>query len=199
MFPNGAWEVFYGSEASKNSVIEKLPYYTYLHFSCHGVYDWKDILTSGLVLAESNTLTLSEIISPAVDLNNTRLVVLSACETGLIDLEDTPEEYVGLPAGFIQSGVPGVISSLWAVDDMATSLLIERFYYYHLNEKMYPSRALREAQIWLSNITRADLDKYYSENYPYEYFLGLIGNSSMLFDKPYSSPYFWAGFTYVGA
>ena len=65
------------------------------------------------------------------------------------------DEYVGLPAGFLQAGAPCVVSTLWAVDDMSTALLMERFYQQHLDEGLSPSRALRAAQRWL----RGEVDR----------------------------------------
>ncbi len=78
----------------------------YLHFSCHGSYDWTDPPASGLELADDR-LTLADLQQGAVDLSAARLVTLSACETGISDvLQGSAEEYVGLPAGFLLAGVP---------------------------------------------------------------------------------------------
>jgi hypothetical protein len=63
----------------------------------------------------------------ALDLRGTQLVVLSACQTGLAD---TPvgEGVLGLRRGFAYAGVRTLISSLWSVDDRATSALMQSFY-----------------------------------------------------------------------
>jgi CHAT domain-containing protein len=71
-------------------------------------------------------LTLDEIFS--LDLEQCRLVTLSACETGLIDFKNTSDEYIGLPSGFLLAGSSSVVSSLWNVDDLSTSLLMIKFY-----------------------------------------------------------------------
>jgi len=54
-------------------------------------------------------LTLAEIINLRL---SARLVGLSACETGIFALRHSPDEYIGLPTGFLQGGAAGVISSL---------------------------------------------------------------------------------------
>lgn len=57
-----------------------------------------------------------------------RLVTLSACETGITDIRQSPDEFLGLQAGLLQAGAPTVVSTLWPVDDLSTMLLMERFY-----------------------------------------------------------------------
>jgi CHAT domain-containing protein len=60
------------------------------------------------------------------------LVVLSACQTALGSgaLSDLPagDDWVGLARAFLHAGAARVMASLWAVDDRATAVLMERFY-----------------------------------------------------------------------
>jgi CHAT domain-containing protein/tetratricopeptide (TPR) repeat protein len=192
-------ETLSGNVATKEAVIEMVPGWTYLHFSCHGLYNWQDVMSSGLVLANHNILTLSDIIS-GVNLNTARLVTLSACETGMTDIRQSPDEFIGLPTGFLLAGATGVVSTLWAVSDAATSLLIKHFYQEHLNEGLPPDQALRSAQLWLRDATREELGETYksitrmSQNEAYRE-LVMDGDTG---DKPYANPYFWAAFTFTG-
>jgi CHAT domain-containing protein len=87
-------------------------------------------------------------------------VALSACETGLYDIRSNPEEFVGLPATFLQLGAAGVVATLWQVDDLATALLMAKFYDLHMADKLSPPSALRGAQAWLRGATREDLVSY---------------------------------------
>jgi CHAT domain-containing protein len=169
----------------------------YLHFSCHGSYNWQNPMHSGLSLADGR-LTLAKIIAE-LDLSASRLVTLSACETGLTDIRQSPDEFLGLPAGFLQAGAPAVISTLWPVSDESTMLLMERFYQNLLGVReaktqspMLPALALREAQIWLRDVTAGELALRTDQ----------IGETCKELPREqtrYSSPYHWAAFTFSGA
>lgn len=61
-----------------------------------------------------------------LNLFGTKLLVLSACETGLGDL--SVEGVFGLQRAFKLAGVETIVMSLWEVDDAATALMMEHFY-----------------------------------------------------------------------
>ena len=82
---------------------------------------WNGKLTPGV---EDGILTASEIAE--LDLSNTGLVVMSACETGLGEITEVGIE--GLQRAFKSAGVETLIMSLWKVDDKATELLMRDFY-----------------------------------------------------------------------
>lgn len=148
-----AWKtsVFLRGAATENNLkLVRSP--AILHLASHGFFS-SDIVSlnaeakkeflfhSGLVLTGANKslstgstsfqndgiVTAFEVMS--LDLTNTRLVVLSACETGLGKIENG-EGVFGLQRSFMQAGARNVLISLWKVDDEATRDLMIKFYQY---------------------------------------------------------------------
>ncbi len=115
-----------------------------LHFATHAELSATDPLASALLLVpeppDDGRLEVREIFG--LDLH-ARLVVLSACETGLGKLS-TGDELVGLQRAFLYAGTPAVVTTLWKVDDQASYWLMRDFYK-HLDTQG-PAEALREAQ-----------------------------------------------------
>lgn len=122
------------------------------------------LMRSGLLLSGGNTswiqgstgnvdgiLTASEISN--LNMLDIELVVLSACETGLGDIQGDEGVY-GLQRAFAMAGAQNLIMSLWKVPDRYTAELMTRFYTYLL-EPSDPATALRRAQLDLS--TRTDV------------------------------------------
>jgi CHAT domain-containing protein len=140
------------------------------------------------------------------DLNQCRLVVLSACETGLIDFRNSSDEYIGLPSGFLYAGSVGVVNSLWTVDDLSTSFLMIKFFQNFqaaltANQDMSVASALKEAQLWLRNASNEELQEWTDKLSLDDTWKGEISgyfNRIKAGDKPFKSPYHWAAFTAVG-
>ncbi|MBD2597539.1 tetratricopeptide repeat protein [Nostoc spongiaeforme FACHB-130] len=204
------------------------------HFSCHGFFNLTNAGKSALILANSpvadpptnpdserylnlragethdleKCLTLDTIFR--LKLENCRLVTLSACETGLIDFQNTSDEYIGLPSGFLLAGSKAVVSSLWTVSDLSTAFLMMKFYE-NLQTLNSVSLALNQAQQWLRNLTTEEFEallvKYDSQIR--EIFAQLEEDEQIFAEEyllqtknrkpyPFKNPFYWAAFTATG-
>jgi CHAT domain-containing protein len=112
-----------------------------LHLACHGKFRLDNPDFSALNLSTEN-LTVKD--ARALNLRD-KLVVLSACETGLNKIV-SGEELLGLTRGFLHAGASALVSSLWTVSDESTAALMRRFYTELLDGKN-PGKALQIAQI----------------------------------------------------
>ncbi|MCF8063561.1 MAG: CHAT domain-containing protein, partial [Deltaproteobacteria bacterium] len=139
-------EVRIGAEATESALKQSdLLGRGVLHIAAHGRYDRKEPLKSALLLApdgeDDGDLEMVEVFSLRM---NPRLVVLSACESGIGTL-DGGDEVQGMNRAFLYAGAGGVLASLWSVSDESTYLLMERFY--RALEERPATEALRAAQL----------------------------------------------------
>ena len=129
-----------------------------LHIATHGFFINDDtipnpMLKSGIALAGANNSAIkgkSDGIVTALklsglDLKGTDLVVLSACQTGVVDINST-DSVSGLSKAFIQAGAKDIVMSLWSVDDQATKELMTSFYQEMKENKNY-AEALKAAKL----------------------------------------------------
>ncbi|SDH75750.1 CHAT domain-containing protein [Propionivibrio dicarboxylicus] len=141
-------EVLLKEQASKKNLIDYGAGFRYLHFATHGKFDADDPLGSALMLAGNSAtdprdrLTVGELYSMSLD---AELVTLSACETGLGKIANG-DDVVGLVRGFLYAGANQVVSTLWPIDDEATSSLMAGFYTY-LKAGKPSADAMRQAQL----------------------------------------------------
>jgi CHAT domain-containing protein len=121
-----------------------------LHIATHARIDAQRPRLSALALTPESpqdgpvsTFGLLDILGLKL---NSKLVVLSACETSRGRL--LPGEGVLGPAqAFLQAGSAAVLASYWRVDDQVTATFMQRFYKYLLIDHLSASTALRRAQL----------------------------------------------------
>ncbi|WP_019616509.1 CHAT domain-containing protein [Psychromonas ossibalaenae] len=117
-----------GSDATETQVKQNGALFKTLHFASHGIFDPEQPLSSGLLLAKDQSNDGMLTVRELYELNlNADLVTLSACETGLGKIANG-DDVVGFTRGFLYAGTNSIISSLWKVDDQATSQLMQHFY-----------------------------------------------------------------------
>jgi CHAT domain-containing protein len=146
--------------------------YRIVHFATHGLINNQHPDLSGIVLS-----LVDEQGRPQngflrlYDIYNLKLnadLVVLSACQTALGKEIKGEGLVGLTRGFMYAGAPRVVASLWRIDDRATADIMSRFYSAMLRDGLRPSAALRAAQV------------------------------SMLNDKRWQSPHFWAAFTLQG-
>jgi CHAT domain-containing protein len=217
LFPGYRRQLLYAEAATKMACLTLIPEGTHLHFACHGCFDLDNALASRLEFSGAEPLTLQEMLAGAARPVRARLAVLSACQSAVSDFRRLPDEFISLPAGLLQAGVPGVLGTLWQVDDLSTALVMSKFYAYHLKGDtavgvgpMPPALALRHAQQWLREVTAGELQAYCerllhraSEGQRASREMAIQGMVRFTLEHPtvrpfVDSPYHWAPFVFVG-
>lgn len=194
-----------GRGAGLNTVLGRMPNATHWHLATHGFFDWDYPPHSALALGGTQRLTVAD-LAAAGTIGRPRLVFLSACETGLSYDPDHLEEFVGLPAAFLEAGAQSVVASLWRVPDVSVALLSMKFYELHIGRGLRPSAALRQAQLWQRDATASELYAYVNKQATEEGRMTQQQAAVLLADlalskptdRPYASPYYWAAFVALG-
>jgi CHAT domain-containing protein len=124
-----------------------------IHFAGHYLVRHGEPLSSGLLLtpdkkdshdSDDGILTNAELINQK--LPRARLVVLSACQTG-VEQYYNGEGLIGLSRTFLAAGAPLVVASQWQVDSAATAELMKKFHFFRRRENLTTTMALRRAQL----------------------------------------------------
>lgn len=144
-----------GLNAQASRVKARMPEVDVIHFAGHYVADERSPLLSRLLLSKAvygtgrhedsdGVLTASEVYR--LNFNRARLVVLSACTTG-VERYYRGEGAIGMARPFIEAGAPLVVASLWSVESEPTSRLMVYFHKHRKLDRMSAIRALRRAQL----------------------------------------------------
>ena len=183
-------DVWLGSELKKAQLRKRAAEYRWLHIACHGWFDDADPLASYLETGKDEQLTAREVLETWS--LQAELVVLSACETGISQIL-RGDEPMGLVRAFLYAGAQSVLVSQWPVDDLATFLLMVRFYEALQAEPVNLSVALMKAQTWLREVTAVTIQQIVQKH-------GLLDTPTdwLPESKPFATPQFWAGFVLVG-
>jgi len=150
--------VEYFQDSAKEANLLKVNNPKILHIATHGFFiDDSTIinpmLKSGIALSGANASAkrgkgdgiITALKLSGLDLKGTDLVVLSACQTGVVDINST-ENVSGLNKAFIQAGAKNIVMSLWSVNDQATKDLMSDFYQ-KINTTHDYAKALKNAKL----------------------------------------------------
>lgn len=155
----------HGTLLNKNLLDRSFLFYNALTF-CNATSTINNSYSGFIANKSDGLLTGLEIVK--LELSNTELVVLSACETGKGTAENwiNGTYYNSLQRAFRLAGAKAVLASKWKVPDKQTQELMVEFYTNWLEKKMTKHKALQQAQLTLS--------------------------------KKYPEPYYWAAWAVYG-
>ena len=114
--------ILMNEKASKNNFIKNANTYNTLHLSTHA--NAGNFTSPASISFHDENMTLNELYSLNL---NADLVVLSACETGVGKVYKS-EGAMSIARGFQFSGAKNVLFSLWQINDLSTSQIMESFY-----------------------------------------------------------------------
>jgi CHAT domain-containing protein len=160
--------------ATHSVINEKSPLYSYIVFggdvgdNHFGVAATRNSVNTS---REDDMLMAHEIFK--INLSETRLVSLSACQTGCGKIF-RGEGVIGISRAFMKGGASSIISTLWKIDDRYSKKITEAFYHGWKNNNLTKAQALRTAQLGLLNAIKNDRKIVYPH------------------------PFIWAGFTLLG-
>ncbi|MBW4653756.1 MAG: tetratricopeptide repeat protein [Kaiparowitsia implicata GSE-PSE-MK54-09C] len=169
-----------------------------LHLATHGVFDSKADSLSFLMLGVGQPLYIRDLQTAQAYFQNLSLVVLSACETALSDIDQSGLELASIASTFLQARVDTVVASLWQVSDSATSDLMQQFYgslaQSTPEQRVSVGQALRQAQLaMLYGNEAADATSRASIA------IESTGPGAGASDLPRTAhPYYWSPFTIIG-
>jgi len=141
-----------GEEATEKNFKEIAGKYNILHLAMHTLVNNEKPMLSKLVFyqnkdtIEDGMLNTYELFGMNL---NAGLAVLSACNTGTGKLMKG-EGMMNLARGFIYAGVPGIVMTLWSVEDQSSAEIVRKFYEY-LEDGMSKDEALRQSKLDLIN------------------------------------------------
>ncbi|HEV2798975.1 MAG TPA: CHAT domain-containing tetratricopeptide repeat protein [Pyrinomonadaceae bacterium] len=161
------------------------------------------LLRSGLALAGANARqsaggedgVLTALEAAGLDLWGTKMVVLSACETGLGDVTNGDGVY-GLRRALVLAGSESQVMSLWQVSDAATRDLMTD-YYRRLQAGEGRTEALRQVQLAMLKGNRSEPQAAPGTTQQQQQ-RGLSGTTGRTQAEERSHPFYWASFIQSG-
>ncbi|PVD53213.1 hypothetical protein DC498_04870 [Terrimonas sp.] len=143
-------KILLDTSATKSKFLDRINHYDILHLATHAVMNPANPSQSYIAFYpedstknDSYKLYLNELYN--LNLDSTRLMLLSACETGVGKLVEG-EGVMSLSRGVLYAGCPSVITTLWPANDQSTAYIINHFYKY-MDEGKDLTTALKSAKL----------------------------------------------------
>ncbi|HEY6502972.1 MAG TPA: CHAT domain-containing protein [Chitinophagaceae bacterium] len=158
-------KIFTDSQATKHNFLQTANYYGIIHLATHASVNNEMPQRSFIAFSPAGSkddyrLYAGEIYD--MDLDSTRLIILSACETGAGQLVKG-EGLMSLSRAFAYAGCPNIITSLWKAEDKTTAFITQRLHYY-LGKGINKDIALQKAKLDLLNSPETD-PRFKTPNY----------------------------------
>jgi tetratricopeptide (TPR) repeat protein len=167
IFDNDQWDVtaaFGVKQATRNAILSNLAGKSVVHLSCHGFFDNRNPLNSGLVFSDGKAkaprdlrdipfqqrqdylITVQDLMQSSLTAD---LVTLSACSSGLQNVRNAGDEVEGLSRTLLAAGASAALVAMWNVDQSSSQNFLANFYSHLANDRNAPCkwRALHNAQL----------------------------------------------------
>jgi CHAT domain-containing protein len=173
-------QVFIDSLATKQKFVQLSSQIGVAHLATHAAANDSIPLQSFIAFYPQEHDTSFKLFEPEIynlDMHASKLVVLSACETGSGKLVHG-EGLLSLSRAFSYAGCPSIITSLWKADDIATAYICGRLHHY-LKKGWKKDLALQTAKLdYLKDETIPDqfkLPRFWAN-------LVLVGDTSAIYE-----------------
>jgi len=175
-------KIFEGLDATEKNFKNQCSEYDILHLAMHTIIDDENPMFSRLVFTINNDDTVDDGFLNTYEIYNmnltARMAVLSACNTGTGRLQ-RGEGIISLARGFIYAGVPGIVMTLWSVEDKSGAEIMTAFYKY-IKEGFTKNEALRKAKLdYLNEANAIKAHPYFWSAYVN------IGNTDSLIEQSF--------------
>ncbi|HRH40346.1 MAG TPA: CHAT domain-containing protein [Pyrinomonadaceae bacterium] len=147
-----------GEKATKNDFLKGLESAEIIHFAGHFISNTEAPGNSKFVFADEYLLSFE--LSDK-KLANSKLAVLSACQTGLEKFNKS-EGAIGVARTFLAMGTPLVVASGWKVESVAAKNLMISFHQKRRLDKLSSIEALRQAQLEMLKTNEFSSPNYWS-------------------------------------
>jgi CHAT domain-containing protein len=142
-------QIYLDKDATKEEFLKQINHFPIVHLATHARSDLNNTGDSWVAFYPNNSgeaqnkLYLEELYG--LNMENTKLMIISACETGQGEFVSN-EGVISIARAFTYAGCSSVVNSLWKADDKATAEILKQFHYY-LKKGLSKSRALQQAKL----------------------------------------------------